>query len=159
MLRLYFSKSAFFAVHRSCFDSSKPICKMGLARLYWRTHPFSKVSESKLPTTKKKTQAAAQVLNCSTYWNLFNLCWVVNNYLFTFSTMVGSASRSCPIMRTQYDFLITCCVWDKPVLMCFGCKENLTSTLDYTTFHFVTTTRTLHTITLLCQIQVCLTVL
>ena len=62
--------SRLFAVHRSCFDSSKPICKMGLARLYWRTHPFSKVSESKLPTTKKKTQAAAQVLNCSTYWNL-----------------------------------------------------------------------------------------
>ena len=27
---------------------------MGLARLYWRTHPFSKVSESKLPTTKKE---------------------------------------------------------------------------------------------------------
>jgi len=42
---------------------------MGLARLYWRTHPFSKVRESKLPTTKNKTHAVAQVLNCSIYWN------------------------------------------------------------------------------------------
>ena len=85
---------------------------------------------------------------------LFNLYRVVDNYLFAFSTMISSASRSCPIMRTQYDFFINCCIWDKPVLMCFGCEENLTTTLDYTTCHFLTTTRTFHTITLLCQIGI-----
>ena len=109
-----------------------------------------------IPKDKRKG-AVAPKDNCSSNWNLLNLCWVVDNYLFTFSTMISSASRSCPIMRTQHDFFIARYVRNKPVLMCFGCEENLTSTLNYTTCHFVTTTRTFHTITLLCQIPVCWT--
>ncbi len=52
-------------------------------------------------------------------------------------------------MRAQYDFFNACFVRDKPVLMCFGREKNLTSTLNYTTRHFVTTTRTFHAITFL----------